>query len=103
MLIVFKSRASGDVIMFEKNGKEMLSVLGKNPNDSKGIITVEQLPDAMSAVKAAIEADKAMRRKPDDSEEEAGGDAIRLFQRALPFLELLERSLRAQEPVTWGV
>ena len=44
MLIIFKSPASGDVIMFEKNGKEMLGVLGKDPADAKGIVTVEQLP-----------------------------------------------------------
>ena len=50
MLIVFKSPASGDVIMFEKNGKEMLGVLGKDPSDAKGIVTVEQLPGAIAAV-----------------------------------------------------
>ena len=53
MLIIFKSPASGDVIMFEKNGKEMLSVLGKDPADAKGIVTVEQLPGAIAAVRAA--------------------------------------------------
>ncbi len=58
MLIIFKSPASGDVIMFEKNGKEMLSVLGKDPADAKGIVTVEQLPGAIAAVRAAIDADK---------------------------------------------
>ena len=52
MLIIFKSPASGDVIMFEKNGKEMLSVLGKDPADAKGIVTVEQLPGAIAAVRA---------------------------------------------------
>jgi hypothetical protein len=63
--------ASGDVIMFEKNGKEMLSVLGKDPADAKGIVTVEQLPGAIAAVKAAIEADKAASaEQPDDADKD---------------------------------
>jgi hypothetical protein len=88
--------------MFENNGKEMLTVLGKNPNDVKGIITVEQLPDAVTTLKAAIKADEAILREPTDYEAEAGG-SVHLFQRALPLLELLERSLTDKTPVTWGI
>ena len=62
MLIVFKSPASGDVIMFEKNGKEMLGVLGKDPADAKGIVTVEQLPGAIAAVRAMREGGVRLRR-----------------------------------------
>ena len=93
MLIIFKSPASGDVIMFEKNGKEMLGVLGKDPADAKGIVTVEQLPGALAAVKAAIESDKAR----------LAGGGVSFFQRAVPLVELLERSLKDKVPVTWGV
>jgi len=106
MLIIFKSHASGDVIMLEKNGKELLSLLGKDPDDANGIVTVEQLPSAIVAVKMAIEADKARHLKQADDEGEADGnlgDGVRLFQRALPLLELLERSLKDAVPVTWGV
>ena len=108
MLIIFKSPASGDVIMFEKNGKEMLTVLGKDAADPKGIVTVEQLPAAIAALTAAIDADKA--RKAEQPDDEAGADepktpggAVSFFQRAVPLLELLERSLKDKVPVTWGV
>ena len=110
MLIIFKSPASGDVIMFEKNGKEMLSVLGKDPADAKGIITVDQLPGAITTLRGAIDADKAHAAAPadeadadDDAEARPAGGGVSFFQRAVPLLELLERSLKDKVPVTWGV
>jgi len=107
MLIIFKSPASGDVIMFEKNGKEMLGVLGKDAGDAKGIVTVEQLPAAIAALKAAIDADKARlaaQADEDDADQaRPGGGGVSFFQRAVPVLELLERSLHDKVPVTWGV
>ena len=110
MLIIFKSPASGDVIMFEKNGKEMLGVLGKDPADAKGIVTVEQLPGAIAAVKAAIESDKTRLAEqareaaaPDEDDAKPSGGGVSFFQRAVPLLELLERSLKDKVPVTWGV
>ncbi len=106
MLIIFKSPAGGDVIMFEKNGKDMLTVLGKDPADAKGIVTVEQLPAAIDTLKAAIAADKARQAEqgePDEAEAKPGGGNVSFFQRAVPLLELLERSLKEKKPVTWGV
>lgn len=48
MLITFKSANNADLIMLEASGKEILALLGKNPEDTRGIITVEQLPEAIS-------------------------------------------------------
>jgi len=106
MLITFKSAASGDVMMFEESGKALLSLLGKDPEADRGIVTVEQLPGAIAAVQAAVQADKSMLRKPPDADEDADrepDDGVQLAQRALPLLELLERSLQDKVPVTWGV
>lgn len=106
MLIIFKSSASGDVIMLEENGKQLLSLLGKNPTDAQGIVTVEQLPGALASVRTAIEADKARQPEQADHADAAEGNSgagIRLFQRAVPLLELMERSLKDKVPVTWGV
>lgn len=110
MLIIFKSPASGDVIMFEKNGKEMLSVLGKDPADAKGIVTIDQLPGAIATLRGAIDADKARAAAhaeaadaDDDDEARPSGGGVSFFQRAVPLLDLLERSLKDKVPVTWGV
>jgi hypothetical protein len=83
--------------MFEARGRQMLALLGKDSTENSGIITVDQLPGAISALQQAVATDKAAPN---------GGvvvDGIRLSQRAPPILELLERSLKDETPVTWGV
>ena len=51
MLIVFKSQASGDVMMFEKNARELLAIIGKDRDSGQGVVTVEQLPDAIERLR----------------------------------------------------
>ena len=50
MLFTFKSPSGADLLMFDKNAREILSLLGKNPDDSRGIILVEQLPAAIATL-----------------------------------------------------
>lgn len=111
MLITFKSSADADVLMFGEPAKAILQILGKDPGDAKGIITVEQLPDAIAALRAAIADDRARHGQPNQDEEEAAQEAgqagmnaaVSLAQRAYPLLTLMERSLQEKVPVTWGV
>lgn len=110
MIITFQSPASGDVIMFGDVAKRMMALMGKEPTD-KGIVTVEQLPEAIGRLKAAIEEDRQARagRTPEElpqTEKAEGGGSrpyVTLSQRALPLLELLEWSLKKRKPVVWGV
>lgn len=112
MIVTFQSPASGDVIMFGDVAQRMMKLMGKEPSD-KGIVTVEQLPEAIARIKAAIEEDKQQRagKSPEDlpQTEPDGGDAgssrpyVSLTQRAVPLLELLEWSLKKEKPVVWGV
>jgi len=46
----FKSRAAGDLIMLEPNGRQILGIIGKydSPADSKGILLPEQMPEAIA-------------------------------------------------------
>lgn len=107
MLIIFKSAASGDVIMFDKNGKQMLEIIGKDKDDGKGIVTVEQLPAAIEKLKAAVQEDKARQAEQGGEapgvDPKTGAQLISLAQRAVPLIELMEYSLRDKVPVTWGV
>ena len=110
MIVVFQSRAAGDIIMFGDVAKRMMEIMGKDVAD-RGIVTVEQLPDAIARLKAAIAADKAERAgKPDGdlphkerSEDGGSRPFVSLTQRAVPLLELLELSLKKNKPVVWGV
>lgn len=106
MLIIFKSQTSGDVIMLENNGKDFLRLMGKDPTDVTGILTLEQLPGAIAAINKAVEGDKSRHLEQaiiESAIEGAQDDGVRLFQRALPLLELLENSAKDKVPVTWGV
>lgn len=110
MIIVFQSQAAGDVIMFGDVAQRMMAIMGKEVAD-QGIVTLEQLPDAIARLKAAIAADKAERagRSEDDlphEERAADGSSrpfVNLTQRAVPLIELLELALKKNKPVVWGI
>jgi hypothetical protein len=109
MLIVFKSKAAGDVMMFGDVAMTLMEIMGKAATE-KGIVTVEQLPDAIARLKAAVAQDKAEKPVIDHDERlfektPEGGkrEHVSLARRAVPLIELLEYSLKEGEPVTWGV
>ena len=111
MLIVFKSAAAADVLMLGDSAKMLLAVLGKEDELEKGIVTVEQLDDAIVRLKAAIEEDRSHHTPLSEEEEAAEREAgrtgmaasVSLAQRAWPLLDMLEQSRQAQVPVVWGV
>ncbi len=110
MLITFQSEATGDVMMFGDVAQQLLDIIGKTL-DQRGIITVEQLPEAIRRLKQATAKSNGqhMEKTEDEQEKEektpAGGQRpyVSLAQRAFPLIELLERALKAKVPVTWGV
>jgi len=89
--------------------QSLMEIMGKDPGD-KGIVTVEQLPGAIARLKAAVAQDKTERPVVDHDERlfektPEGGkrEHVSLARRAVPLIELLEYSLKEEEPVTWGV
>lgn len=108
MLFKFKSRATADVIMLEPNGKQLLEIIGKSPNEPHGIITAAQIPAAIRALEEAVAVEEAAAAatapdEDDQTEEEAPrGDGVRLRQRAAPFIDMLRRSAAEGKDVVWG-
>lgn len=117
-IVTFRSRATADVIMFGDVAHRLMRIMGKEAT-AQGIVTVEQLPDAIARLRAAIEQDKekhaglvaeamdagealdvavAAESRPDPMSQ-----PVSLTQRAVPLLEMLERSQRHAQPVVWGV
>lgn len=107
MLYKFKSRATADLIMLEANGRQVLEIIGKTPDDEHGIITVEQIPAAISALEAASAEDvtKCSATPEDASEEEGAADSsnesVGLSQRIAPFVDMLRRSAAEGKEVVW--
>ena len=57
MLYEFKCRATGTVTMTESVGRKIVELMGKSPGP-KGIITVDQMPAAIKALRSAAERDR---------------------------------------------
>lgn len=108
----FKSRATADLIMLDASARQLLALVGKPP-DRPGILTAAQIPAALAALEQAVREDEALRAAATASEagrtEDAGdgGDdapdreRVTLRQRAVPFIEMLRRSVAEGRDVTW--
>ena len=110
MLYKFKSRATADLTMLEANGRQVLQIIGKDASP-RGIITTDQIPQAIAALQAAVAAEdeRAQAAKTQDLDqdpEDADGQDVKagvgLKQRAVPFIEMLRRSAAEQADVVWG-
>jgi hypothetical protein len=111
MLYKFKSRATGDLIMLEPNGRQILQVIGKpdTEGNGKGILLPQEMPAALQAIEAAIAQDDDLRQQAKASaateSEDASADlpSISLRQRATPFIDMVHRCMDAQKEIVWGV
>lgn len=101
MLYKFKSDAGGDVIMLEATGRQVLEIIGKG-SDAKGILLPGQMAAAQAAIEAAIALEEAAGATAQDNDPQAA-KRISLRTRAWPLVTLMERSLKAEVPITWGV
>ena len=99
MIYKFKSKATGDLIMTQPVGERVLSLIGK-PATPQGIIEVDQLPAAMSALEAAVAAETPAPAGADDAGPKA--DRVSLRQRVWPMVEMMKRALAEKQPITWG-
>lgn len=108
MLYKFKSKATGDLIMLEPQGRQILGLIGKEPTP-KGILGVLDMPAAIQALQNAVQAaevrhasavQEAVQRGEDPPDQE---DVVTLRQRATPFLNMMQRCLSESHDIVWGV
>jgi hypothetical protein len=110
MIVTFQSQAGSDVVMFGDVARRMMVAMDKEPS-VQGIVTVEQLPDAIARLKTLIATDRAAHAGlkeedlPQFEDAENGGrrQYVAVASRAVPLLELLERSLKKGKAVVWGI
>jgi hypothetical protein len=111
-LVVFRSKAAGEIYMFAETAYRLLQIIGK-ADSPKGIITAEQAPDALNRLVAAVDAEKAQHADSAREREAADrrGDTpgasreppVTLSQRAFPLIEMLRAAVKMNVEVTWGV
>ena len=113
MLYKFKSKATGDLIMLEPQGKQILNIIGKEPG-AQGIIMVSEMMAAIDALHAAVVQEEQARQAAKEAPQEHGAAheaassadgprAIGLKQRVVPFVDMLRRAQAEDKEVVWGV
>lgn len=111
MLYKFKSKAAGDVIMLQANGKRVLDIIGRangRDYDASGILQPGQMKAAVDALNAAADQEEADQKaaiaKAAEEEKSAPSfDAVSLRTRAHPLIEMLKRCEKARAEIVWGV
>lgn len=102
----FKSKATGDLIMLDRDGQRLLEIVGKDPGP-RGIILPGQAADAVKALEQAIAKADAERGASIDAAR-AKGEAppalndVPLRHRAMPFIDMLRRSADEEVEIVWG-
>lgn len=110
MLYKFKSQATGDLIMLEDSGREMLTILGKGDaaNLAQGILVPSEMPAATTALVHAVDKDDTARARAEATAKQADEilepvTTVSLRQRATPLLEMIRRCQAENAPIVWGV
>lgn len=119
-LVVFRSKAAGEIFMFAETTRRILDILGKDADAPRGVITADETPGALARLQAAVDDEKAQIAAAkqrgqqadqrgsagaanDPADEAAAARAVTLGQRAYPLLEMLRAAAKKKVDVTWGV
>lgn len=109
-LVVFRSKAAGEIFMFAETARRIFDILGKD-DTPRGVITADQVPDALARLTAAVDSEKEELRAAQEErdaadrrgDESIGARAVTLGQRAFPLIEMLRAAQKKKVDVTWGV
>jgi len=107
MLYKFKSKATGDLILLEPQGRQFLSLIGK-PVEPKGIIEPEHMVQAIAALQEAVKVEEAQQAHVVAQAQAEGHappkfEAVSLRQRCKPIIDMLQRCEKAGQAIVWGV
>jgi hypothetical protein len=105
MPVIFKSKATGDLLMVSAHAQALLDFLGKTATQP-GILSVEDMPAALVTLHALPDEDPDQDEDRGDDEAQArrkGIDGVSARKRAWPLIRLIDEALAAGEPIVWGV
>lgn len=98
MLVTFTCDAYENIILFGDVAKQLLTMMGQS-GTVPGAILAEDVTEALTRLKAAIDQKKQIQQapKPDDDEE----PEVSLAHRAVPLIALLQAAEKHQCNVMW--
>lgn len=107
MLYRFKSQATADLIMLGADAQGALRLIGKDLTP-EGVISPDQLPRAIDILQRAWQEDHALRLREETSAPEPLAETddadpdVRLSQRLVPLVNMLELANKADVAVVWS-
>lgn len=110
MLITFRSKAGGDVLMLAQHAQPLLQAAGKSVTDGvpeRGVWTAAQLDAAIAGIESATASadDPHDAHHQDDDPDQPAlhpvEQPVGLRQRAYPLLNLMRQARDAQTEVDW--
>lgn len=108
MLVLFQSKSAAEVLMFAQHARPILQAAGKVFDEpglpERGVITREQLDDAIAGIEALIATDTGQDdpdQDDDDSAEHPISQPVGMRRRAWPLLTMLRLARQEGEDVTW--
>jgi len=103
MLVVFKSRAYGNITMFGDIAVKLLKLMGRSA-DIPSAILPEDIPEALKRLKTALakeDSETETAEKGQDEDVEFIDEPVSLSNRAIPLIELFEAAVAEGVPVMW--
>jgi hypothetical protein len=107
MLYRFKSQATADLVMLHADAQAALRLMGKDITP-EGVISPDQLPQAIEVLQRAWQEDHALRLREETSAPEPLAETddadpdVRLSQRLVPLVNMLELANKAGVAVVWS-
>ena len=97
MLVTFTTHGYADITMFGDVALGMLKMMGHSAT-VPGAIRAEDVPLALSRLRAAIDAEKSSSSLADNNADEP---VVSVAHRALPLINLLAAAAKEKSYVTW--
>ncbi len=107
MIVTFRSKASGELIMMGQHAMPLLQAAGKTDETvqgARGVFTADQLASAIAGIERAIDSTQDPDFNEDDPEQAARAlQYVGLRQRAHPLLDMLGKAQAKGVDVMWEV
>lgn len=104
MLVKFHSSVAGEIVMFAPVAHALLEIVGKRC-DERGVITAEQVGEAIERLRQAVAAGGSLPlpcdANPAPDRDGRPVEPISLSRRAFPLLDLLQRTQRDDGYILW--
>jgi hypothetical protein len=97
MLVTFTTNAYSNITMFGDNALDALKMMGHSAT-VPGAIKAEDVPEALSRLKAATESGKIL---PPTVDKDADEPEVSMVHRNQPLIDLLSAATKAKNYVTW--